>query len=165
MANALRRVVKNYTGKIDKESGALNSVPNFLIDRTVFMSWNAMLQLMADIVLEIVLLTGLLPFYLPFRLEFFLLTIISAVVAYLTVKAMRDGALDLTRGTLVTGFFVESSLVIGDIYLLFTTEQYLLETMMVRLPFVFLTLLNVWVILSFLWLHLNVSRHRPPLGY
>lgn len=161
MFKIIRGIYETYATPVDNQAGALNSLTTPIIRRSIFMSWNASLQLVADLILEAILLAGLLPFYLSFRLEFFLLTIVSAVVAFLTMRGIREGALDVTRGTLVTGLFVETSLVVGDVYLLLTVEQYALETLLVRLPFVLLTLVNVGIIANFLWLHFNVGRHRP----
>jgi len=146
---------------IDTESGRLTNIPNFVIGFSVFMSINAILQAIADIVIEFAIIAGWVGFKIPFRLEFLFLTLISAVIAYLTLRGMREGDLDVTKNTLTLGLIVESSLVIGDIVLLATIDTGFWSTFAVRLPFMILTTMNIFII-SYILTRRYIVRIRRP---
>ena len=154
--------LRYFTAPIDTEAGSLVNLPNFVIRWSVFMSANAVLQAIADVVIEGLVLAGAVPFKLPFRLEFLLLTFLSAIIAYLTLRGLREGALDVTKNTLTIGLFVESSLVIGDLYLLANTSfPEFWSTLWVRLPFMLLTSANICIITNLLWRRARTKRRRP----
>ena len=150
------------TAPIDTEAGSLVNLPNFLIRWSIFMSANAVLQAIADVVIEALVLSELVAFKLPFRLEFLLLTFLSAIIAYLTLRGLREGNLDVTKNTLIIGLFVESSLVLGDIYLLLTTPWPEFWTVFaVRAPFMMLTSANIAIICNILLRRYRTKRRRP----
>ncbi len=159
--NLVQKIVNNLVSPIDSEAGALSNIPNFVIAFSIFMSGNAILQAITDVILEVVILLKLVSFKIPFRLEFLLLTVISTVIAYLTLKGMREGNLDLTKNTLLLGLLVESSLVIGDIYLLANTQTDFVTIFLVRLPFLFLTTCNILIISFILWRRHQTKKARP----
>ncbi len=161
MTKAIIKISHILFDPIDKEAGDLTNIPNTVINWSRFMSLNAIFQAMADIIIEIIILLNLVSFKLPFRLEFLLLTMISTVIAYLTLKSMREGNLDVTKNTLIIGLLVESSLVIGDIYLLFNTNQYFWMTLLVRLPFMILTSFNITIITRIIWRNISIKSKRP----
>jgi hypothetical protein len=157
----VREVIHNIVAPIDTEAGRLTNIPDSLIRRTIFMSANAILQAFADVILEAVILLGLVTFKIPFRLEFLFLTLISTVIAYLTLKGIRAGDLDVTRNTLLLGLIVETSLVIGDLYLLFNIDEYFWTVLIVRIPFMVLTSANIYIISRVMLYNLKVKKSRP----
>lgn len=156
-----KKIIKIITAPIDTEAGALVNLPDFVIALSIFMSANAILQAIADIVIEGLVLAQLVPFKLPFRLEFLFLTLISTVIAYLTLKGLREGNLDVTKNTLLLGLLVESSLVIGDIYLLANTTKDFWVIFLVRIAFLILTASNIGIISYILWRRHKVKHSRP----
>lgn len=155
------KFIRILTAPIDTEAGELVNLPDFVIGLTVFMSANAILQAIADIVIETLVLTEAVPFKIPFRLEFLFLTLISTVIAYMTLKGLREGNLDVTKNTLLLGLIVESSLVIGDVYLLMNTGKDLMMILLVRLGFLILTSTNIGIISYILWRRHQVKHARP----
>jgi hypothetical protein len=152
---------QNYSGTIDTEAGRLGGIPNFVLGFSVFMSANALLQAIGDIVLEIAILGEFVAFKIPFRFEFLFLTLLSALIAWLTLQGMKEGDLDLTQSTMTIGLTVESALILGDIFLLFTTEYDVLTTLLVRLPFMVLTSSNIAILSYILIRRMKVRRSRP----
>ena len=150
------------TKPVDTEAGSLINIPNFLIWQSVFMSANAILQAVADIVIEGLVLAEAVPFKLPLRVEFLFLTLISTVIAYLTLKGLREGDLDVTRNTMTIGLLVESSLVLGDIYLLFITPTSEVGTIFaIRIAFMVLTSMNIIILARILLRQYRTKRRRP----
>jgi hypothetical protein len=157
----IKNIISNLTSPIDTEAGALINIPNSLIRLSIFMSLNAIFQAIADIVIEILILTEIVSFKIPLRVEFLFLTLISTVIAYLTLKGLREGNLDVTKNTLLIGLLVESSLVLGDIYLLFNTSSYFWVTLFIRLPFMIFTSSNIWIISRLIWKNISIKKARP----
>lgn len=157
----IQTIYRNLTAPIDTEAGQLTNIPDFLIAWVIFMSGNAILQAIADVILEICILTGVVEFKIPFRLEFLFLTVLSTVIAYLTLKGLREGNIDVTKNTLIIGFLVESSLVFGDLYLLLHTEKDFWMIFGVRLPFMVLTLMNILIICNLLHRQYKTKKSRP----
>ncbi len=163
--NFLKKIIHNYTRSVDTETGALNSIPNFIIWRSLFVSWSALIQLFADILLETLILLSIFPFYLEFRLEFFFLAIISAVVGYLAMHGLKNGDLDVTRSSLTIGLVVESSLIISDLYYLMNINSYFWQTVIIRTPFIVFTMINMFLILSLLFISVKVQKRRPNMRF
>jgi|GEM_PF-5058051 len=157
----IKKIVYNLTAEVDTETGDLTNIPNSIIYMTIFMSLNAIAQAFADIIIEALVLFQLVDFKIPLRIEFIFLTLISTVIAYLTLQGMREGNLDVTKNTLIIGFLVESSLVVGDLYLLLNTYQNFWTIFMVRTPFIFLTSINIIIITGIVWRNLKLSMARP----
>ena len=150
-----------FTDPIDTENGALANIPNFMIRWVIFMSANAIFQAVADIVIEGLVLLEAVPFKVPFRLEFLLLTLVSTVIAYLTLASLRHGDLDVTRNTMIIGLIVETSLVIGDLYLLAGAGDNFWTLLFVRIGFLILTGSNILIIAMILTRRFKVKRTRP----
>lgn len=157
----LEKIYRNLTAPIDTEAGQLTNIPDFVIAWVIFMSGNAILQAFADIFLEIAILTEVVSFKIPLRLEFLFLTVLSTVIAYLTLKGLREGNMDVTQNTLIIGLIVETSLVLGDTYLLFNTDKDFWIIFAVRLPFMILTSMNILIISDFLRRRLQAKKSRP----
>ena len=157
----LKTIIHTLLAPLDTEVGRLSNIPNFIIRRTRFMSLNAVGQAVADVVLEVLLLLGLFSFKIPLRVEFLFLTLLSTVIAYLTLKGMREGSLDITKNTLIIGLIVESSLVLADVYLLVNTHKDLMSIFLVRLPFLLFTASNIYIISNILWRRHKVKKNRP----
>jgi hypothetical protein len=143
---SLKDIIKNLISHIDEEAGALRNIPNFMIRLSMFMSINAILQAIIDITVEVLILFNVISLKLPFRLEFLFLTLISTVIAYLTLKGLREGNLDVTRNNLLLGLIVESFLVLGDLYLLITIRDNFWPVFFFRLFFIVLTSVNIAII-------------------
>lgn len=159
--NNLKNIFYNITAPIDTEAGALINVPNWLIRMSIFMSINSILQAVVDISIEILMTMHLFPLKVPFRLEFLFLTILSTTIAYLTLKGLREGNLDVTRNTLFIGLLVELSLVLGDVYLLFNTHKDFWPIFFFRLIFILLTLTNIMIISNLIYRNIKTRRARP----
>lgn len=161
MQDIIKKIVDNITAPIDTEAGALNNIPNFVIAWSIFMSVNAIFQAFADLIIEMLILMEVVAFKIPLRIEFLCLTLISTVIAYLTLKSMRNGEMDVTQNTLLVGFFVESSLVLGDVYLLFNTTKDFWIIFLIRLPFMLLTSSNIAAIYYMMNRADRIRRARP----
>lgn len=159
----LKEIIEDLTAPIDNEAGMLINVPNFMIRWSIFMSLNAILQATVDLVAEGFMLAGMFPVKVPFRLEFLCLTLISTVIAYLTLKGLREGNLDVTRNTLFLGLLVETSLVLGDLYLLANLEKDFWPILFFRLGFIVLTCCNIAIISNLIIRNFKIKRSRP--GY
>ncbi|MEM1312638.1 MAG: hypothetical protein AAGF07_04205 [Patescibacteria group bacterium] len=159
--NVIKEILHNLTSPIDTEAGALNNIPDIIIKFSVFMSANAIFQAVLDVIIEVLILSGITPFKIPFRLEFLFLTLISTIIAYLTLNGLREGNLDLTKNTLFLGFIVETSLLLADIYLLFNTTKEFWVVFGVRTPFLILTSFNIALVSFILYRNYHIRHIRP----
>jgi len=157
----LRNIIKNLSSPIDEEAGALINISNFQIRLSIFMSANAILQAILDLVVEGLMFVDLTSFKIPFRLEFLFITLISTLIAYLTLKGLREGNLDVTKNNLFIGLVVESSLVLGDVYLLLNTHKDFWPIFFFRLFFIVLTFANILIISYLLHTNFKTRRLRP----
>jgi len=158
---AFKRFIRRFTAPIDTEAGDLSNIPNFFIRQSIFMSFNTIVQAIADVIIEALILLSLVSFKIPFRLEFLFLTAISTVTAYLTLVGIHGGKMNVTRNTLVLGFLVESSLVLVDIYLLFNTDTDFRTVFLIRLPSTVLTSTIIYIIANELIRGFYIQNARP----
>ena len=157
----IKNILKNLFSPIDEEAGALANLPNSLIRLSIFMSLNAIFQAILDVIVESLILLELVSIKIDLRVEFLSLTLISTVIAYLTLVGIRHGNLDITQNTLLLGLLVESSLVIGDLYLLFNTTKDFWPIFFFRLIFIILTSTNIYII-STIMINSRKIKHRRP---
>lgn len=156
------QIGQDVTRTIHTDSERIANIPNYIIGMAVFMSASALIQAVGDLIIEWLMFTEIISFKIELRLEFLFLTLISAFIAYLTLRGMREGNLDVTKNTLSIGLAVESALVLGDIYLLSQVSEEFVSTAITRGPFIFLTSINI-VIISFILLRnflIRRDRHN-----
>jgi TRAP-type C4-dicarboxylate transport system permease large subunit len=110
----------------------------------VFVSWNAISQLFADIVIESLMFADAIP-KIEFRVAFVILTFLSAVLAAHTLSDIRQNELDTTVQAIRVGLMVEAGLILEDA--IFITQAQFPDQLWLRfyyrVPFVCLTFINV----------------------
>jgi len=110
------------------------------------MAINAITQAGLDIILESMVLLEMVP-KIPFRLDFISLTLLSALLAWQTLKGLARKELDVTRNSVQVSLFVEAFLVVGDVYFIISHLHTNLWVLYFRLPFVILTGLNIFILI------------------
>lgn len=103
--------------------GRLKYLPNNIILASSFSSINPLFQNFVDIILEALILFHVIPIKFPFRLEFLLLSTISAFLAYTNLQKFRKKQFRFTTEIIRIEFILEVSLVVADLYLLFTQPK------------------------------------------
>ncbi len=143
----------------DVERGQLKHIPNFVIFLIYVLCLSVIFQAALDIVFEGLMIAGLME-KLPLRVSFLFLTLISTVMGIQTLKGMTRRKLDVTRNSILVGIIVETSLIVGDLVLIFDpASRELLTLPYVRLPFLMLTFLNLGI-LTYVSRKLSVFRDR-----
>lgn len=126
--------------------GQLRRVPNRTLILAFFVSINVLLQGIADVVLKLVSYSSILP-PLPWRTDFLFLTAVSVLMGYRSFQGMLHQKFDVTKNSIELGVLVEVGLVVGDIIFI---RQHLVDiphVLPMRLPFVALTTLNIFILL------------------
>ena len=149
---------------IDTDQGQFASVPDSVIAVSVFMAISAILQAGADIIIEILAILDMIG-KMPLRLEFLFLAIISAVLGMFTLKGLKRKEIDVTRNSLSLSLMVEVFLIASDIHFLMTFEDVNEFVFSVRLPFMILTTLNVFIVIYIIWRMHIFQRKRYPLKF
>jgi hypothetical protein len=145
--------LKNFVNNIqsfDFDAGKLKNIPNLVIILSILMSASALLQFFADLVLEILLITGYLPHH-PFRIDFLFLTGISALISFHTLQGIRRKEIDVTQDSTQVSLLVEIGLVFGDLYYLLTYTNVTAVTLWMRLPFMILTTINIFIVIYIIY--------------
>lgn len=149
---------------VDTDQGQFASVPDSVIAVSVFMAISAILQAIADVAIETLALLEMI-YKMPLRLEFLFLAIISAVLGMFTLKGLKRKEIDVTRNSLSLSLMVEVFLLVSDSYFLMTFEKVNSFIVSVRLPFMILTSINVFIVLYIIWRMHIFQRKRYPLKF
>jgi hypothetical protein len=130
----------------DTRHGQLKKIPRSVITLTYVMCLNILLQGFMDIVIKF---GGYTPWIIamPWRIDFLFLTAISVLMGFQTLIGMRRRELDVTRNSIQVGLLVETALIIGDLHFISVYGTYIPEIMWFRMPFVVLTMFNVWILI------------------
>ena len=136
--------------------GQLRRVPNRTLVLAFFVSINVLLQGIADIVLKLVSYSALLP-PLPWRTDFLFLTAVSVLMGYRSFQGMLHQKFDVTRNSIELGMLVEIGLVVGDISFVNAHFIDIPQVLLMRLPFIILTSLNI-LILFYNYQTLNLRK-------
>lgn len=137
--NHLEKYHIHYTSK------KLVDIPTEVILASIFLSINALTQFIVDIFIEVASFNNFIP-HLETRFNFLTLTFLSALLAFQTLKAIRQKRLDFTRDSAQMGLVIESGLVWGDLVYLNSVDYRTFEVL-VRSPFIFFTLINIGLLL------------------
>jgi hypothetical protein len=123
----------------------------------IWLSVQAILRLGMDIFLEFFGLLGL--GYAPIRLDFLSLVGLSALLALQNLTSLKSGNFELKSDTLSIAIILELGLLISDFYFMFS---YLSspENVIIRLPFVFVTALNLGLLLTTFWVFRSSQNPR-----
>lgn len=147
-----------------EEQNTLPVVPKAVLKAALLMSINALMMAFADVIIEICVLLEFMP-KIPFRIDFLALTFLSALIGYHTLKGLKKRELDVTHDSTQVSLFVETALILGDVYLLATQDK-VMPTLAIRLPFVILTFINICLIVFIIVrMHLVDSFKGWLLGY
>lgn len=115
-----------------------------------FLCLSVFFQAFLDFLMEIFILLEWMP-KMPFRIDFISLTVISTILGVQSLKGILHGKMDLTKNSILISMMVECALILGDLYLIFAHPAYLAGTYIFRLPFLFLTGLNLCLLLYVSW--------------
>lgn len=146
MKKGFVHVLKNHFEKaVDTHHGQLKRFPNSVIMLVYVMCLNILLQGVLDIIVKV---GGYTPWILamPWRIDFLFLTAISVLMGFQTLNAMKHQKLDVTRNTIQLGLLVETALIVGDLHFIAVYSPIIPEVLWFRLPFILLTLFNIWVL-------------------
>lgn len=159
MKNKITAFLHRHTKRIvDQNDRKFRLYPRWLIWFILFLSYNVLVQGIADVVIKV---SGYTPWFnaFPARWDFLFLTAVSVLMGYQVLIGMRRRELDVTRNSFAVGMLVESGLVISDVLHLIdyaSRHEYLF---IVRLPFIILTLIN-FCILVYIAYHLKLFRDK-----
>lgn len=143
----LDRLLNRLLGRvIETNEGQLRRVPNHVLALTVFLCFSVLLQGIADIALKLVSYSDLLS-PLPWRTDFLFLTAISVLMGYRTLNSMHHRKFDVTRNSIEMGLLVEVALVVGDSEFIYLQMADMPHVLLMRSPFIALTLLNIVILL------------------
>ncbi len=131
---------------IETDQGELRPVPNHVLWLTVFLCGNVLFQGIMDVVLKLLSYGPILP-ELPWRTDFLFLTAISVLMGYRTLTGMHRRHFDVTRNSIELGVLVEIALIVGDSEFMYKNMEAIPYVVAMRMPFVVLTVLNVFILL------------------
>jgi len=142
----------------DRNNHKFRLYPRWLIWLILFLSYNVLIQGVADVVIKG---AGYTPWFnaLPARWDFLFLTAVSVLMGYQVLIGMRRRELDVTRNSFALGILVESGLVISDVIHLIDYATHHQNLFIIRLPFIILTSLNL-LILIYIARHLKLFRSK-----
>lgn len=146
MKNKILSFLHRHTTRIvDENNQKFRLYPKWLIWFILFLSYNVLLQGIADVVIKA---AGYTPWFqaFPSRWAFLFLTAVSVLMGYQVLIGMRRRELDVTRNSFALGILVEAGLVICDIVYLvkyISAYDYLLTF---RMPFIVFTVINFFIL-------------------
>lgn len=159
MKNTIMKFLYRHTKRIvDTNNQKFKMYPKWLIWFILFLSYNVLVQGVADLVIKF---SGYTPWItaFPARWDFLFLTAVSVLMGYQVLIGMRRRELDVTRNSFALGLLVESGLVISDVVYLakhMANYEYLLAF---RLPFIVLTVMNFFI-LFYIARHLKLFQNE-----
>lgn len=121
-------------------------MPNHILWLTVFLCGSVLLQGIMDVVLKLLSYGPVLP-ALPWRTDFLFLTAISVLMGYRTLTGLHRRKFDVTRNSIELGLLVEVALIVGDTEFMYKNMDIIPYVVAMRTPFVFLTAVNVIILL------------------
>ncbi len=144
---SIRRFFESHTQQIvDHNHSKFRLYPKWSIWMILYLSYNVLLQGVADVVLKVLSYTPFL-MDMPWRTDFISLTAISVLMGYQALKGMRRREIDVTRNSISLGVLVETGLVIGDIEFIWLNPDLLPGLLLIRLPFMLFTFSNIIILL------------------
>lgn len=159
MKNKIVNFLKHHTTRIvDDNDQKFRLYPRWLIWFVLFLSYNVLLQGIADVFIKA---SGYTPWIkgFPARWDFLFLTAVSVLMGYQVLRGMRRRELDVTRNSFALGMLVEAGLVISDVLHLIDYASRYEHLFIVRLPFIILTLINFFILAIIAW-HLKLFRDK-----
>lgn len=159
MKNKIVAFLNRHTTRIvDDNNRKFKLYPKWLIWFILFLSYNVLLQGVADVVIKV---SGYTPWFnaLPARWDFLFLTAVSVLMGYQVLIGMRRRELDVTRNSFALGILVEAGLVISDVLHLMDYASHHEYLFAIRLPFIILTTVN-FIILVTIARHLKLFRSQ-----
>ena len=143
----LAKYIREQTSRVpDIDDGKLHRIPKTVVWLAYFMSLSVLLQGIFDLVIKFL---GYTPWFVefPWRMDFLFLTAVSVLMGYQTFVGIRRRELDVTRNSVQIGLLVEIALVVGDLYFIAQHMENIPEAVIVRMPFVFFTAINVAILI------------------
>ncbi len=125
-----------------EDAKKIKNCPNSVIYASGIISYSAIIQFVSDIFLETASFFNFPPL-LPIRPAFLVLTAISALQSYQTLRGIRRRELDVTQDSVQVGIVVESGLIFEDLYFIYNYPDINPIMIISRTPFLILTSLNV----------------------
>lgn len=138
--------LKHHTETMfDTKHGQLKKFPHSVIVLVYIMCLNILVQGFADILIKF---GGYTPWIIsmPWRIDYLFLTGISVLMGFQTLIGMRRRELDVTRNSVQVGLLVETALIVGDLHFMSVYGPIVPEVLWFRMPFVILTMFNVWIL-------------------
>lgn len=109
----------------------------------IYQSSSSILQFFADITIEILVLVGVLP-YVKFRMAYTFLAFITGFTSFKTLDSIRKNDFGLVHEDIQVTFICELSLIATDFWFVFGLNH--LNFIFIRLPFIVLTFINLFII-------------------
>lgn len=159
MKNKIFKFLQRHTTRIvDGNNRKFKLYPKWLIWLILFLSYNVLLQGVADLLIKF---SGYTPWFegFPARWDFLFLTGVSVLMGYQVLIGMRRRELDVTRNSFALGILVESGLVISDVVHVLQYHASYEHLLAVRLPFIVLTLVNFFILVK-IEHHLKLFRDK-----
>jgi hypothetical protein len=138
--------IKHHTESMfDTKHGQLKKIPRPVVVLSYVMCLNILFQGFMDIIIKF---GGYTPWIIgmPWRIDFLFLTGISVLMGFQTLIGMRRRKLDVTRNSVQVGLLVETALIVGDLHFISVYGPVIPEILWFRIPFIALTLFNVWIL-------------------
>lgn len=130
----------------DTKHGQLKKFPRSVIAIVYIMCINILFQGFLDIVIKVGSFTPWI-IDMPWRIDYLFLTAISVLMGFQTLIGMRRRELEVTRNSIQVGLLVEIALIVGDLHFVSVYGPVIPEVLWFRLPFVVLTMFNVWILI------------------
>ncbi len=159
MKEKIIRFLNQHTTRIvDDNNRKFKLYPKWLIWFILFLSYNVLLQGIADVLIKV---SGYTPWFyaLPARWDFLFLTGVSVLMGYQVLIGMRRRELDVTRNSFALGILVEAGLVISDVLHLIDYASHHEYLLAIRMPFIVLTTINLTILVA-IARHLKLFRGR-----
>lgn len=147
LTDSIREMLHEHTSQIvEQTSQKFRLYPKQIIWFILFLSYNVLLQGIADIGLKFI---GYTPWFdhMEIRVDFLFLTAVSVLMGYQALKGMRRRELDVTRNSVAIGLLVEAGLVISDVMYVIQNADLYRHLFWIRLPFIVLTTINLFILI------------------
>lgn len=154
----LKFLKRHSTRIVDANEHKFRLYPRWLIWYVLFLSYNVLVQGVADVMIEVLGHTPWLSIS-PTRWEFLFLTGVSVLMGYQVLIGMRRRELDVTRNSFALGILVEFGLVVSDLVHIAQYGNDYTHLIWIRLPFIFLTTINFFI-LVYISRYLKLFRNR-----
>ncbi|MDF2379687.1 MAG: hypothetical protein P1V18_05750 [Candidatus Gracilibacteria bacterium] len=159
VSKSIKEMFHEHTSRIVEQTAEkFRLYPKNIIWLILFLSYNVLIQGVADVIIKI---AGFTPWFEPLllRVDFLFLTAISVLMGYQALRGMRRRELDVTRNSIAVGLLVEAGLVTSDILHLMEYSATNPNLIYIRSPFIVFTTINFFI-LVYIAIHFKLFRDK-----